>query len=72
MESDIYAKRDWSDSEDFVEGVWLMMTQEKPRDYILASGETHTIKEFVEREIIAERSRFENKDAARFENHDVS
>jgi GDPmannose 4,6-dehydratase len=49
----IYAKRDWSDSEDFVEGVWLMMTQEKPRDYLLASGETHTIKEFVERAFLA-------------------
>ena len=49
----IYAKRDWSDSEDFVEGVWLMLTQEKPRDYLLASGETHTIKEFVERAFLA-------------------
>jgi GDPmannose 4,6-dehydratase len=45
----IYSKRDWSDSEDFVKGVWLMLNQEKPRDYLLASGETHTIKEFVER-----------------------
>jgi GDPmannose 4,6-dehydratase len=45
----IYAKRDWSDSEDFVEGVWLMLGAEKPKDYLLASGETHSIKEFVER-----------------------
>ena len=45
----IYAKRDWSDSEDFVEGVWLMMNQDEPDDYLLASGETHTIKEFVEK-----------------------
>jgi len=45
----IYSKRDWSDSEDFVEGVWLMLNQEEPKDYILASGETHTIKEFVEK-----------------------
>lgn len=43
----VYAKRDWSDSEDFVEGVWLMLNQANPKDYILASGETHTIKEFV-------------------------
>ena len=43
------AKRDWSDSEDFVEGVWKMMKQEHPRDYLLASGETHSIREFVER-----------------------
>ena len=49
----IYAKRDWSDSEDFVQGVWLMLTQEKPKDYLLASGETHTIKEFVERAFLA-------------------
>jgi GDPmannose 4,6-dehydratase len=45
----IYSKRDWSDSEDFVEGVWLMLNQEKPKDYVLASGETHTIKEFIEK-----------------------
>ena len=44
----IHSKRDWSDSEDFVEGVWLMVNQEEPKDYLLASGETHTIKEFVE------------------------
>ena len=43
------AQRDWSDSEDFVEGVWLMVNQDEPRDYLLASGETHTIKEFVEK-----------------------
>lgn len=49
----IYAQRDWSDSEDFVEGVWLMLTQDKPRDYVLASGESHTIKEFVDRAFVA-------------------
>ena len=43
------AKRDWSDSEDFVEGVWLMLNQEKPKDYLLASGETHSIRQFVEK-----------------------
>ena len=43
------AKRDWSDSEDFVRGVWLMVNQQKPKDYILASGETHSIAEFVEK-----------------------
>jgi GDPmannose 4,6-dehydratase len=42
------AKRDWSDSEDFVRGVWLMLNQKKPKDYVLASGETHSIREFVE------------------------
>jgi GDPmannose 4,6-dehydratase len=43
------AKRDWSDSEDFVEGVWLMMNQDSPKDYILSSGETHSIREFVQK-----------------------
>jgi len=43
------AKRDWSDSEDFVDGVWKMLNQEKPKDYILSSDETHSIREFVEK-----------------------
>ena len=42
------SKRDWSDAEDFVEGVWLMMNQDSPKDYVLSSDETHTVKEFVE------------------------
>jgi len=41
------AKRDWSDSEDFVDGVWKMLNQQKPKDYILSSNETHTIREFI-------------------------
>lgn len=45
----IEAKRDWSDAEDFIEGVWLMLNQNTPKDYILSSGETHTIREFVEK-----------------------
>jgi GDPmannose 4,6-dehydratase len=44
----ILSQRDWSDAEDFVRGVWLMLNQEKPKDYVLSSNETHTIKEFVE------------------------
>ena len=42
------AKRDWSDAEDFVDGIWKMLNQDKPKEYVLASGETHTIREFVE------------------------
>ena len=42
------AKRDWSDAEDFVKGVWLMLNQETPKEYVLSSNETHTIREFVE------------------------
>jgi GDPmannose 4,6-dehydratase len=42
------AKRDWSHAEDFVRAVWLMLKEDKPKDYLLASGETHTVREFVE------------------------
>jgi GDPmannose 4,6-dehydratase len=43
----IEAKRDWSHAADMVEGMYLMMQQKDPKNYILASGETHTIMEFV-------------------------
>jgi len=42
------SKRDWSDAEDFIHGVWLMLNQEQPKDYVLSSNETHTVREFVE------------------------
>lgn len=45
----IYAKRDWSHAKDFVEGIWIMLNQNFPQEYLLASGETHTVKEFVEK-----------------------
>ncbi len=44
----IFVRRDWSDSEDFVEAIWLMLNQEKPKEYLLGSKETHTVKEFIE------------------------
>jgi len=44
----LYSKRDWGYAKDFVEGMWLMLQQNNPDDYVLATGETHTIKEFVE------------------------
>tara|TARA_Y100000593_G_scaffold95031_1_gene198566 strand:+ start:16668 stop:17771 length:1104 start_codon:yes stop_codon:yes gene_type:complete len=43
------AKRDWSDSEDFVKGVWLMLNQNKPKDYILSSGKSYSVAEFADR-----------------------
>jgi len=46
------AQRDWSDSEDFVDGVWKMMNKEKPKDYVLSSNETHTIREFINKSFI--------------------
>jgi GDPmannose 4,6-dehydratase len=42
------ARRDWSDAEDFIDGVWRMLNQQEPREYVLSSNETHTIREFVE------------------------
>lgn len=44
----IDTKRDWSHAKDFIKGIWLMLNQNKPKEYILASGETHTVREFVE------------------------
>ena len=43
----VKAKRDWSDAEDFVDGIWKMLNQETPNEYVLSSNETHTIAEFV-------------------------
>lgn len=42
------AKRDWGFAGDYVEGMWRMLQQEKPDDYVLATNETHTVREFVE------------------------
>jgi GDPmannose 4,6-dehydratase len=42
------ARRDWGYAKDFVEGMWLMLQQDRPDDYVLATGETHTIREFCE------------------------
>lgn len=42
------AKRDWGYAKDYVEGMWMMLQQEKPDDYVLATNETHTVREFIE------------------------
>jgi GDPmannose 4,6-dehydratase len=42
------AKRDWGYAKDFVYAQWLMLQQEQPKDYVIATGETHTVREFVE------------------------
>jgi len=44
----INAKRDWGYAVDFVYGMWLMLQQDQPEDFVLATGETHTIKEFID------------------------
>jgi len=43
------AKRDWGHAQDYVEGMWMMLQQEKSDDYVLATGETHSVREFVEK-----------------------
>jgi len=42
------AKRDWGYAPEYVEAMWLMLQQDEPDDYVIATGETHSIKEFVE------------------------
>jgi GDPmannose 4,6-dehydratase len=53
LEKDLYlgnleARRDWGYAPEFVEAMWLMLQQDKPDDYVIATGETHSVKEFVE------------------------
>ena len=42
------AKRDWGHAKDFVEAMWLMLQQDEPEDYVIATGEQYSVKEFVE------------------------
>jgi GDPmannose 4,6-dehydratase len=43
------AKRDWGYAKDYVEAMWLMLQQDRPDDYVVATGETHTVRDFCER-----------------------
>jgi GDPmannose 4,6-dehydratase len=43
------ATRDWGHARDYVEGMWLMLQQVEPDDYVLATGESHMVREFVEK-----------------------
>ena len=43
------AKRDWGHSQDYVRAMWLMLQQDKPDDYVVASNETHPVREFVQK-----------------------
>src|SRR3989338_2638467 len=45
----IDASRDWGHAKDYVNAMWLMMQHKTPDDYVIASGETHTVREFVEK-----------------------
>ena len=42
------AKRDWGFAGDYVEAMWLMLQQDEPDDFVIATGETHSVREFVE------------------------
>ena len=42
------AKRDWGYAKDYVEAMWMMLQQDQPDDYVVATGETHTVREFLE------------------------
>jgi GDPmannose 4,6-dehydratase len=44
----LHAQRDWGHARDYAEGMWLMLQQSEPGDYVLATGETHSVREFVE------------------------
>lgn len=50
------AQRDWGFAGDYVEAMWLMLQQETPKDYVIASGSTHTVREFVELSFAAANS----------------
>jgi len=45
----IDSKRDWGHARDYVKGMWMMLQTEEPDDYVLATGETHTVREFIEK-----------------------
>jgi GDPmannose 4,6-dehydratase len=62
------ARRDWGHARDYVEGMWLMLQQPEPDDYVLATGETHSVREFAEkafarvgREIVWEGAKSEER-----------
>src|SRR6476646_10240872 len=42
------AKRDWGYAKEYVEAMWLMLQQDEPGDYVVATGETHSVREFLE------------------------
>jgi len=46
------AKRDWGSADDYVYAMWLMLQQDEPNDYVIATNETHSVKEFAEKAFI--------------------
>jgi GDPmannose 4,6-dehydratase len=43
------AKRDWGHAKDYVEAMWMMLQQDKPDDYVIATGKTHSVREFCDK-----------------------
>ncbi|MCW5773048.1 MAG: GDP-mannose 4,6-dehydratase [Rhodospirillaceae bacterium] len=60
------ARRDWGHARDYVEGMWMILQQQAPDDYVLATGETHSVREFVERAfgVAGRRIEWRGKDLA--------
>ena len=60
------AKRDWGHAREYVRGMWMMLQQDEPDDYVLATGESHSVREFVERAFaeIGAQIRWEGKGTA--------
>ena len=48
MLGNLEAKRDWGFAKDYVKAMWLMLQQDKPEDFVISTGETHTVREFCE------------------------
>jgi GDPmannose 4,6-dehydratase len=48
---DLTTSRDWGYAGDYVEAMWLMLQEQSPDDYVIATGRTHTVKEFVQRSL---------------------
>jgi GDPmannose 4,6-dehydratase len=61
------AKRDWGHARDYVEGMWLMLQQPNPDDYVLATGETRTVREFTEQAFAIAGRRIEWRGSGRDE-----
>lgn len=53
MLGNLEARRDWGHAHDYMRGAWMMLQQNEPGDYVLATGETHSVREFVERAFAA-------------------
>ena len=58
------AKRDWGHARDYVEGMWLILQQQEPDDYVLATGEMHSVREFIEKAFAHVGRRIEWRGAA--------